>query len=182
MPPDPPPRQRRTRRQILLGVGLPLAVLMVVVLIAVGYLALPPDRTAMGPQSGAWPDPMNEGLVRQGAAVYAEHCAVCHGVTLEGQTPEWRSRDERGALPAPPHDETGHTWHHPDQQLFIMVKYGMAPFAPEGYVSDMPAYADVLSDQDIIAVLAFIKSTWPPNIQAMQADLTERAARAAREN
>lgn len=179
MPSDPPPRQGRTRRQIMLQIGLPLAVLMVVVLIAVGYLSMPPDRSAGG---AALADPTDESLVARGAGVYGEHCAVCHGANLEGQTPEWRTRDERGALPAPPHDETGHTWHHPDQQLFIMVKHGMAPFAPEGYVSDMPAYDGILSDRDIIAVLSYIKSTWPPNIQASHTDLTERAARAAMGN
>ena len=27
-------------------------------------------------------------------------------------------------LPAPPHNETGHTWHHPDEMLFAITKYG----------------------------------------------------------
>ena len=41
---------------------------------------------------------------------YQEYCASCHGVNLEGQA-NWRSRNQDGTLPAPPHDETGHTWH-----------------------------------------------------------------------
>ena len=47
-------------------------------------------------------------VVDLGQAVYAEKCASCHGVALEGQA-NWQQRDADGYLPAPPHDETGHT-------------------------------------------------------------------------
>ena len=43
-----------------------------------------------------------------GAQLYAENCASCHGANLEGQA-DWRSPGPDGRLPAPPHDETGHT-------------------------------------------------------------------------
>ena len=52
-------------------------------------------------------------VLATGKAVYERHCAACHGANLEGQ-PNWRSRDPSGRLPAPPHDASGHTWHHPD--------------------------------------------------------------------
>ena len=80
---------------------------------------------------------------------------------LEGQ-PNWRSRLPNGRLPAPPHDETGHTWHHPDAVLFGDHKYGLVPgnSAPPDYESDMPTFSDVLSDDEIWAVLAYIKSHW----------------------
>ena len=51
--------------------------------------------------------------IAQGEDLYREYCAACHGADLEGQ-PDWRSAGPDGVLPAPPHDETGHTWHHPD--------------------------------------------------------------------
>lgn len=108
-----------------------------------------------------------------GQQVYVEACASCHGAELEGQ-PNWRVRRADGRLPAPPHDETGHTWHHADQQLFDMTKQGVEAFAPEGYESDMPAFAEVLSDDEIWAVLAYIKSTWPETIRAQQALRTQR--------
>lgn len=64
-------------------------------------------------------------------------------------------------MPAPPHDETGHTWHHPDRVLFGIVKHGLVPpYAHADYQSDMPAFAAKLSDEDIWAVLAYIKSHW----------------------
>jgi mono/diheme cytochrome c family protein len=105
----------------------------------------------------------------QGAQLYATHCASCHGADLEGQ-PDWRRRKADGRLPAPPHDDSGHTWHHDDELLFEMVKYGLVPpRAPEGYRSDMPAYADVLSDAEIRTVLAYIASRWSDEVREMRA-------------
>jgi mono/diheme cytochrome c family protein len=67
-------------------------------------------------------------------------------------------------LSAPPHDATGHTWHHSDRQLFEMVKNGTAAMIP-GYETDMPAYNEILSDADIWAVLSYIESTWASSIR-----------------
>lgn len=104
--------------------------------------------------------------VALGAQVYAETCAACHGVDLEGQVPEWRSPGPDGLLPAPPHDETGHTWHHADALLFRITKYGTEALIGGTYRSNMAGFGDVLSDAEILAVLAFIKSTWPPRVRA----------------
>lgn len=103
-------------------------------------------------------------LVASGKTLYDEHCAACHGANLEGQ-PDWRQRLENGRLPAPPHDETGHTWHHPDGQLFALTKHGPAALVGGSYESDMPGYEGLLSDAQIIAVLSFIKSRWPADIR-----------------
>ena len=118
-------------------------------------------------------DAGNPRLVAAGRAVYAEHCASCHGKNLEGQ-PSWRERLPNGRLPAPPHDASGHTWHHPDRQLFEITKngvFGMVPF----YQSDMPAFASRLSDEQIWTVLAFIKSGWSEDIQQRQERLNRNA-------
>jgi Cytochrome c, mono- and diheme variants len=47
-------------------------------------------------------------VVGLGKSVYVENCASCHGLALEGQA-NWRQSERDGYLPAPPHDETGHT-------------------------------------------------------------------------
>jgi mono/diheme cytochrome c family protein len=105
-------------------------------------------------------DPRDAGRVALGAKIYAQHCASCHGAKLEGQ-PEWRRRLSSGGMPAPPHDESGHTWHHADNVLFGITKRGLVPpYAPADYQSDMPAFGDKLTDDDIWAVLAFVKSHW----------------------
>jgi mono/diheme cytochrome c family protein len=106
-----------------------------------------------------------------GGRIYAERCASCHGVKLEGQ-PNWQERKPDGKLPAPPHDASGHTWHHPDQVLIAITRDGLGPYAPAGYQSDMPAFAGVLSDAEIAAVIDYVKNAWPENIRNRQAAMT----------
>lgn len=119
-------------------------------------------------------DPNDHEQVSAGSQLYATACASCHGKTLEGQ-PSWMSRLADGGLPAPPHDETGHTWHHPNHVLFEITKFGGAAYAPAGFVSHMPGFRDSLSDEQIWAILAYIKSRWPPHIRARQAEIDRRS-------
>jgi mono/diheme cytochrome c family protein len=112
-------------------------------------------------------DPDNAEHVALGQQVYASFCTGCHGSNLEGQ-PNWKTRLPMGNFPAPPQDATGHTWHHADQWLFEIVKYGGRYHAPPRYRSAMPAYQDMLSDTEIWAVLAFIKSRWPASTRKQQ--------------
>ena len=102
-----------------------------------------------------------------GRSIYAAQCASCHGAELQGQ-PNWQTQLPSGRLPAPPHDASGHTWHHSDDQLFTIVKKGVSALVPD-YESDMPGFQGVLSDEEIRAVLAFIKSTWPEREREYQA-------------
>lgn len=106
-----------------------------------------------------------------GQNLYARECASCHGAKLEGQ-PNWQSRLPNGRLPAPPHDTSGHTWHHSDQQLFEITKYGVEKFAGPGYLTDMPKFEGKLSDDQIWSVLGYVKSTWPDRERAAQARMS----------
>ena len=119
------------------------------------------------------PDPSSRSLVARGTAVYAKRCASCHDVNLEGQA-NWRERLPNGRLPAPPHDATGHTWHHSDKQLFEIVKHGVPEIVPV-YQTDMPKYDEILSDGDIWALLSFIESAWPAMIRERQRRMNERS-------
>ena len=108
-----------------------------------------------------------------GRGVYREHCASCHGANLQGQ-PDWQSPLPSGRLPAPPHDASGHTWHHSDRILFDITKYGTSAVVGRGYESDMPGFGPVLTDEQIRAVLAFVKSTWPERERRYQQEMTGR--------
>ena len=113
-------------------------------------------------------------IVALGASVYEANCASCHGANLEGQA-NWRSPGDDGRLPAPPHDETGHTWHHDGDTLFRLTKYGTgALIGDPDYASNMPIYEGVLSDEEIIAVLSYIKSTWPDDVRARHNEMENR--------
>lgn len=110
--------------------------------------------------------------IAAGEVLYQENCAACHGVNLEGQ-PDWQIPNADGTLPAPPHDVTGHTWHHDNLLLFDYVKMGGAgALAARGitdFNSGMPAFEAVISDEDIWDILAFIQSRWPERAQEIQA-------------
>jgi len=128
--------------------------------------------TLVGAGTGLWvfldrepaAHPDNREQIAAGEKIYAANCAACHGAKLEGE-PNWRVRKDSGRLPAPPHDATGHTWHHSDEHLFGIVKDGLTAYAPAGYATDMPAFKGILSDAEIHAVLAYIKSSWPQDIK-----------------
>jgi mono/diheme cytochrome c family protein len=124
---------------------------------------------ACGERSDASPFALMEG-----ENIYKAECASCHGAKLEGQ-PDWRTRRPDGKLPAPPHDASGHTWHHPKEKLAAIIKYGLVPpNAPEGYVSDMPAFAGKLNDLQIGNVLDYIESKWPADVRARRAEMLQR--------
>jgi mono/diheme cytochrome c family protein len=134
------------------------AVATVLAVLAAGGTAV----WVLQPSGGA--NPADPAQVALGRTVYTEHCASCHGAKLEGQ-PNWREAKPDGRFPAPPHDGSGHTWHHPQDMLFKITKHGIQALAPPGHQSDMPAYEGMLTDEQIWAVLAFIASTWPEDIQ-----------------
>tara|TARA_R110000868_G_scaffold343947_1_gene604892 strand:+ start:7367 stop:7846 length:480 start_codon:yes stop_codon:yes gene_type:complete len=152
-----------TPRNILLGA------IAIVATIGVSLAAY--HRSAEDSNSFPALDTNDERLVSAGKALYAENCAACHGKNLEGQL-AWKQRKEDGRLPAPPHNKSGHTWHHSDRVIFELTKFGPAALVGNGYESDMPGFEGILDDQGIVAVLSFIKSTWPQDIQRRQHEIT----------
>lgn len=115
-------------------------------------------------------DPTNARQVARGKTFYDSHCAACHGANLEGQ-PNWRERLANGRLPAPPHDASGHTWEHSDRALFEVAKFGFASKAGASYQTDMRAFKEELTDEQIWAVISYIKSRWPQRLQEKQAQI-----------
>ncbi|KPQ18120.1 MAG: Cytochrome c, mono- and diheme variant [Rhodobacteraceae bacterium HLUCCO18] len=133
-----------------------------ILLLSLGFAPLP---VAAGHE-------MEDRNLLRGAELYQNNCAACHGVNLEGQ-PDWQVAGPDGVLPAPPHDETGHTWHHDNGLLFDYTRLGgqaaLAMRGITGFRSGMPAFEGTLSDDEIWDVLAYIRSTWPDRVQTVQA-------------
>ncbi len=151
-----------SRKAVLLTGGLALAG------VAAAFVLVRPSE-AVGLLT-----PNDVEVVALGHDIYAAQCAACHGARLEGQ-PNWRMRGEDGLLPAPPHDASGHTWHHDDETLFTLTKYGLAGLMENAPPSAMPVYDGVLSNDEIIAVLSFIKSTWPDDLRQYHDELNARS-------
>ncbi len=107
-----------------------------------------------------------------GQKVYAENCAECHGENLEGEV-DWQQQNDDKSFRSPPHDSNGHTWHHGDKTLIESIELGGARLPNNiGGFSKMPAFKDTLSEEEIAAVLIYIKSTWPDNIRSIQWEQT----------
>lgn len=113
-------------------------------------------------------DAGNADTVKEGKRLYALNCAGCHGRRLQGQL-LWQVRDQFTGQRAPAHDQTGHTWQHSDEDLFYMTKNGRFITTSSTVKSFMPAYAQNLSDDQILAVIAYIKATWPLGLRVSQA-------------
>jgi S-disulfanyl-L-cysteine oxidoreductase SoxD len=147
--------------------NLGIVVAAALILTALGaWFAVVPPTTAIAHLADA-DDP---GMVTPGKKIYSGHCASCHGRNLQGQ-PLWQLIDEYAGRRAPAHDETGHTWQHSDEDIFRMIKFGRFPSAPAGVISFMPPAEGVLSDREILDVMAFIKARWPIGLRASQAML-----------
>ena len=118
--------------------------------------------------------PEDKTIISKGRDVYVKNCASCHGIKLEGQK-DWMLRLQNGMMPAPPHDITGHTWHHSDNYLFLITKYGVEEILGEKYPNNMPAYKDILTDDEIISALSYIKSTWPSKTKKIHDQINLRS-------
>lgn len=103
-----------------------------------------------------------------GQSLYAIHCASCHGEELEGEA-NWQTQNDDGTFRAPPHDASGHTWHHSDAVLLETIRLGGARLPDNiGGTSEMPAFDEILNDRQMAAILTYIKSTWPEDLRLIQ--------------
>jgi mono/diheme cytochrome c family protein len=108
----------------------------------------------------------------RGQQLYALHCASCHGLSGEGQ-PNWKVTGADGKLPAPPHDASGHTWHHPDQLLLQIIADGGEFYSPN---TGMPGFREKLSAEQMGMILEHIKGMWGPDERAYQAEVSAESA------
>ena len=98
--------------------------------------------------------------ISRGAPIFARLCADCHGKKAQGSF-TWRQRGADGKFPPPPLNGTAHTWHHPIRALGSQIKFG----APGGS-GTMPGFAQTLSDQDVIDLIAWFQDKWSDEIYA----------------
>lgn len=104
--------------------------------------------------------------VARGAQLYQTNCQACHG-----------DREGRGRLPyVPSHGDDGHTWHHSDRNLMEIILNGGDEMTEmmrsmSGVPEDaprMPMWKDKLTEEEVRAILAYIKTFWSPERRRMQ--------------
>ena len=110
------------------------------------------------PQIPTADEPLSLSPSERGGYLYETHCKACHG----------DRSGNGGTAGASPHNEKGHSWHHPDAQLIAWVLNGK--FRAEA----MPQFKSYLTKEDVRAILLFIKSWWTPEQRKIQQDISRR--------
>ncbi|MFT7471571.1 MAG: mono/diheme cytochrome c family protein [Kiritimatiellia bacterium] len=94
-----------------------------------------------------------------GREVFTQNCAVCHGAQAQGTVEDWREKLDDGSFPPPPLNGSAHAWHHPQEILLRVIDYG-----GEAMGGKMPAFIDVLENDEKLAAVAYFQSFWSDDI------------------
>lgn len=153
----------------------PVAIMRVAAFAAATLLAAcsnnsgpPPPPDPLGSQVAPPPPDLDQELVTAGETLYQQNCASCHRADLSGD-PTWQIPNPDGSYPPPPHDSSGHTWHHSDQVLLGLIRDGSD--YPQ---TRMPSFGRTLSDEEITAILEYLKSNWGAQERAYQWQITSQ--------
>jgi mono/diheme cytochrome c family protein len=155
-----------TLKHLSLQLGFALAVIL---LTTCGRVL--PTPTLLPTASPTAPNQIASTLEEQRAALYNAHCLNCHGGATGGQMMDYPPR----------HNANGHTWHHPDCQLIEMVLNGSGEMGemmgemmgiPED-VPRMPTWKGTLTEEEVAAILAYIKTWWTDEQRQIQAEITQ---------
>ncbi len=141
------------------------------IIIAVAVMLVASACSSAGDTGVIAPAAVGSDTYISGQTVYNAQCATCHGANGEGQFPDAPlERDITGRFGAPPHDDIGHTWHHDDNLIIRIIREGGMGDPVNFYV--MPALGSILSDAEIEAVIAYIKTMWTPEQVDIQRERT----------
>jgi mono/diheme cytochrome c family protein len=150
--------------------GWSLAVAVGFAAIGLGGLLWATAGDGIGSSTAVDAELVDAEVLALGARTYAVQCAACHGARGEGAA-DWRSPGSDGRLPPPPHDVSGHTWHHGDGLLFRIVRDGCDAYPPAARDRcAMPAFGERLADAEIRAVIEHLKTWWGEEERAYQVD------------
>ncbi|BAS67367.1 c-type cytochrome [Bathymodiolus septemdierum thioautotrophic gill symbiont] len=98
--------------------------------------------------------------VALGKVVFDKNCASCHGKAAVGLTKNWKQVLPNGKYPAPPLNGSAHAWHHSPKLLLSTINNGGAKLG--GW---MPGFKGKLSEDEKQAILDYLHSLWPKDIQ-----------------
>ena len=142
----------RQRNGVEPGAGAWLALVLLAAVLPAGCGEAGEQLAPGEAESGRWYD---AGQVAAGAMVFAAHCAECHGAAAEGIADDWRERLPDGSFPPPPLNGSAHAWHHPLPVLLQVIDEGGIALGGQ-----MPAFADVLAEDEKLAAIAWFQNFW----------------------
>lgn len=100
------------------------------------------------------------GLTR-GAALFEQHCALCHGPQAQGH-PDWQTPNNGSFAAAPPLDGTGNDWKRSRAEMAAAIQNGIKRKSDNEMV--MPAWKGRLKDQEVEDVINWLQSLWPAEV------------------
>jgi mono/diheme cytochrome c family protein len=119
------------------------------VLVIAGLFAIFAGHTEA--ETGKPPDPE---AAKRGQKLYEQYCGSCHGANGAGEPPIPPNLRLPGYFSAPALDDSQHAWHHSDQDLARVILEGSRR------TQRMPGWKGVLSRQDAVDIVAYMKSLW----------------------
>lgn len=145
----------------------PLALLFAALMASLAAACAPTD-----PGSTVKGERFTTEQIAQGRIYYEQTCAACHGIDGQGQFPDAPLEpDATGRLGAPPHNETGHTWHHTDELLLrYITEGGLAD--PQNFYP-MPRWDSLYDREDAALIIAYIKTMWTEEQRIYQHHMTQ---------
>jgi len=106
-----------------------------------------------------------DSMASLGESVFNKNCVSCHGVKGQGLTTDWKVKDSNGNYPPPPLNGTAHTWHHSPEQLLYTINKGGTEMGGQ-----MPAFENQLTEEEKKALIDYMYSLWPKEIQVKYDD------------
>src|SRR3989338_2633697 len=94
--------------------------------------------------------------ILQGARVYQEHCAQCHGPDAQGH-PDWQNPK---VAAAPPLNGSGNDWKRTKAELVEVVLNGVK----RDGVPVMPSWKGRVNEQEVEDVITWFQALWPAEI------------------
>lgn len=99
--------------------------------------------------------------LRHGAALFAEHCAQCHGPEGQGH-PDWQTPSGDQFAAAPPLNGSGNDWKRSRVQLAAVIRDGARRASDKAEI--MPSWKGRLKEPDIEDVINYMQSLWPADV------------------
>ena len=106
-----------------------------------------------------------DSMASLGESVFNKNCVSCHGVKGQGLATDWKVKDSNGNYPPPPLNGTAHTWHHSPEQLLYTINKGGTEMGGQ-----MPAFEKRLTEEEKWALIDYMYSLWPKEIQVKYDD------------
>jgi|ETNmetMinimDraft_8_1059916.scaffolds.fasta_scaffold35166_2 mono/diheme cytochrome c family protein len=98
--------------------------------------------------------------IELGKTTFNDNCVFCHGIEGKGLVKDWKKKQSNGKYPAPPLNGTAHSWHHSPKVILQTINDGGVKIGGQ-----MPAFKNKLNDKEKIALIDYIQSLWPTDIQ-----------------